>query len=1045
MKRRKIGIAALASVTALALFGSIAGTIAWFHETTDVAPEVVHGSVQGAYYAGGDGTASDPFRIHDPIHLYNLAWLHYFGTYNKFTNNALTSQTYFEVTADLDMTGWTLPPIGTEQYPFLGSFNGNGHVITGLTSSNDLNPNTIQHPQKFTGFSNENPQPEIVGFFGVVGKLPDDTYTYDSSVNQMVNVTLNSTTVKSRTAKTLIGLAAGYTNGSMSGIKIDGDASIDVNGSTASTAVDASGITGNLSDYGLVGYSTKAAGNGLYSQDVSTWYDAFNPDYGGTERPALGGHTSVKEIYDRLDSIDKSETHYARIQSQTWYGGDSYSDVTTSNIPGSNVLHNYKNNNDYYGSFCFADPIIDNNQTSYINITGERPVRREVFDASTQETLYYFNYNSGYSRYLPPRNNESTNVFASGGAVWEDTPSKSNGWYITGNFTPGTTGTTSLGAMYTISGNQRYYLYLCKPSSSVLARQKILSSVPSAPEYIWSAQYKGKQTKNGIDYYAYYISAQYNGTPYYLGSGSPNVSSNSREFMIRKIDYSRSETILTDEKDNYDTYFPLIVDTNGLSAAANNTGYVVSSSDYEPISNLQNSGAIQLSRYQQSGNFDYSALKASNQIRTVNSGGDVLANSVTTYNDYSERYSDFDPSTNYPTYFYGLRFRDAAIDIDNQAIIEKGKVNGSTFTNRSVPRNCIDFTLDRKGDTAFFAGTYQEGATTAFFSLHKITRSGSEITAIDEIKKIYRHKTDTTADYIYETSASSPEIPSQYELVFNTDWITNPSVPTEHRIYYFEIPLNSGEYALGTVPGKGGAYLMYFDIGASLVGAEDKVNGYTITTRESTMKYPIGIDFDVPGASAEGGTSFCVSIASSKKGVISFNVVESNTGVDISITDASSISVYSYQGTGFGTAFTTSGDSPGDPQVTTITTKTFYITILTQGGATHTVKIVKDASYYLDGTSYPSLSALIIATPVFTETQYSQMDGLGIAGTFTRSGAGPSFNITPTYSDSDRKNVLISLDVTGVNVAVSGISTYHFYKTSIIPANEMINGQTYSF
>ena len=58
---------------------------------------------------------------------------------------------------------------------------------------------------------------------------------------------------------------------------------------------------------------------------------------------------------------------------------------------------------------------------------------------------------------------------------------------------------------------------------------------------------------------------------------------------------------------------------------------------------------------------------------------------------------------------------------------------------------------------------------------------------------------------------------SRQEL-FNMDWVTmsNGNTIVENAVYYFEIPVNEGEYALGSVSGnKTGAYLMYLDIGAS--------------------------------------------------------------------------------------------------------------------------------------------------------------------------------------------------------------------------------------
>lgn len=310
MNRRKLKIFGFISLIIVSLAGSIASTISWFRETVELSPDVA-GSVQGAYYAGGDGTSGNPFQIHDPIHLYNLAWLQYFGTYNKFNDSgALTTQTYFVVTSDLDMTGWTLPPIGTEDFPFLGKFDGGSHTIKGLISTNEFGSgSSVKTPQKFTGFGDTYHQPEIVGFFGVVGKLPNDSYSYTSVNNQMINCTLEGTKVESRTSKTLIGIAAGYVNATMNGVKIKGAATIDVNGTTASTAVDATNITENLSDYGLVGYSTKTGSGGSYSQKLSKFYSNGEGSGGGGEGADWGGSIDMLSLYNRLSKVYNEDSY----------------------------------------------------------------------------------------------------------------------------------------------------------------------------------------------------------------------------------------------------------------------------------------------------------------------------------------------------------------------------------------------------------------------------------------------------------------------------------------------------------------------------------------------------------------------------------------------------------------------------------------------------------------------------------------------------------------------------------------------------------------
>lgn len=87
-------------------------------------------------FGGGSGTAEDPYLISAPAHLEHLASMTNYGM--DFTG------VEFLQTADLDLRGsaqspWT--PIGTEDYPFRGSYNGNCHTVSGLyVSGQGLEP-----------------------------------------------------------------------------------------------------------------------------------------------------------------------------------------------------------------------------------------------------------------------------------------------------------------------------------------------------------------------------------------------------------------------------------------------------------------------------------------------------------------------------------------------------------------------------------------------------------------------------------------------------------------------------------------------------------------------------------------------------------------------------------------------------------------------------------------------------------------------------------------------------------------------------------------
>ena len=283
MKKNKI-IALLVTLVSSSLVAVMAASIAWFSSKVSVTTEDnLTGSSDGAYFAYGDGTHYDnpdtlikegPYGIETPRQLYNLAWLQYLGYFNTPKNGVITP-VYFELNADIDMTGWILPPIGTTLYPFIGEFNGNGHTITNLTVSNDFNeikatnkmPSAIRRAESL---SNVN----IVGMFGVIGELDNNiTATYDSSVTSVSDFTIAGATIKNSLSETLAGIAAGYVNGPLKNVAITsraGDTSIGEDAVMASRITTAGAANfddytvtennatvakfKNISEYGVVGY-----------------------------------------------------------------------------------------------------------------------------------------------------------------------------------------------------------------------------------------------------------------------------------------------------------------------------------------------------------------------------------------------------------------------------------------------------------------------------------------------------------------------------------------------------------------------------------------------------------------------------------------------------------------------------------------------------------------------------------------------------------------------------------------------------------------------
>ena len=248
-------------------------------------------------------------------------------------------------------------------------------------------------------------------------------------------------------------------------------------------------------------------------------------------------------------------------------------------------------------------------------------------------------------------------------------------------------------------------------------------------------------------------------------------------------------------------------------------------------------------------------------------------------------------------FIYGVHFMDATItnDASHKVIIPEAKVldkpatlnpdthqyedHISTYQNYEAPQDSIDFYLKSYGFINFFAGTYFSGTSgnnNSFFSLNHIIRSNyteptensegsSKISAIKRIAKIYSPvdsegknvAADDEHPYVYlygdNTYSSTGTATAPAHLgkeIFNTDWIEQPSRSsagshsiTMYTLYYFEIPVNAGEYALGSVSGTNGCYLNYLDIGAGAPTYKDVEMNESILSDFTNMSYPLGVDF----------------------------------------------------------------------------------------------------------------------------------------------------------------------------------------------------------
>ncbi len=351
--KQSLKIKLAASLAFFTAFAAISSSIAWFVPSISLTNTGdVTGATEGAYYAYGEGTESKPFGITRPRHLYNLAWLQYLGTYNKASDNG--KPYYFELGDNVDMTGWTLPPIGNETNPFYGNFNGKGYVISNLTISNDFTNDLGKHPSSLTSFT----QPHILGFFGVIGKYGDaNPSAYSSSANEFINTGLTGLTVKTVLQDSLIGIAAGYVDAKMQNVAVD-SSTLNV-AYTGGATTSYGGHTNNISDFSLVGYTTKKASikkaeESIYAVNVSSGYEFNATDQGNST--GWGGSIDMMSVTKRLQTIrdTASNTRFDWKKTRTYHNDvPDANDVVTDTQSGNNNYTRMVNNDDTIGHFNF--------------------------------------------------------------------------------------------------------------------------------------------------------------------------------------------------------------------------------------------------------------------------------------------------------------------------------------------------------------------------------------------------------------------------------------------------------------------------------------------------------------------------------------------------------------------------------------------------------------------------------------------------------------------------------------------------------------------
>lgn len=402
------------------------------------------------------------------------------------------------------------------------------------------------------------------------------------------------------------------------------------------------------------------------------------------------------------------------------------------------------------------------------------------------------------------------------------------------------------------------------------------------------------------------------------------------ELLIVSTTYEILDRDVVETPGGFPCYIPInALETGDFTVKSNNTGYIISGST-ETTQNYRSDIRITHWDKENLGTslINEQTIDDSNVYTTDDSGRHVInTENLVKYKDSKANYQATLDSDD--TYVYGLHFMNAEISKDRTFIAPEVTINNSTLQNYQLPVDCIDFTLQTQGYINFFGANYFTNNNT-FFSFHEIFRnSDRKITDIKEIEEIFG--TDDLTDpfcykyvgddhYYIKKVDQGTSLPTGYSSKFKTSWIKTPGFTNENtkRIYYYELPANPGEYALGSVAGKTGAYLNYLDISANKQMVDRTFNyDETVTTIDS-YKYVNGVGFvTAAGQAVDSLDSATYSLSGSYSSSTSAGTSYTRTAEGITVNPEAGVKL---EYIGEGVTSTPSESHPSKRQYTTMMT-----------------------------------------------------------------------------------------------------------------------------
>lgn len=744
-------------------------TFCWLADTGNTFVMNFNSSTASAYFAGGNGSKDEPYKISTPVHMYNFAWLQYLGYFNLKDNfNNGRAQSFFELTGNIDMSSIAIPPIGTREYPFIGYFNGNGKTVYNVTVSNSeadftRHPSTAQFQNNvLTMADSKFTNVDIVGLFGVTGDfnsfiansyekkdattgkkktvlvngvptevdiknkeestgtttsnklepLPSgntaENVVYYSGMN-VNSMYIDKITVKSVSPKTLVGLAAGYISSTMQDVGVYRSKV-----SVSNTDGGVSGITtvkGTVKTYGTTISEYSLVGD--YDEENVGWTEV--PTDGSGDTTAWGGSIDMRTLNRRLSYISakKRDGYYTTDTSgfrvSLYYGG-SPSEFYWNKTASSDLGVVYLNE----GTIL---PINVNKKTMGL----------DSLDIATKED------SDGKTRLAYEEQNTSNNNF------------RYNQYY-------------KANTVEVVAENNTGYIV-----GSAYGTQTATGSIRSRIQSVANGTYEGIFKSLGE-------------------SACPKSDS-----VLYEKEKFEMLTMVLGTNGNYETY--RIKDGVNGTATATKTGLgdFVQKEYTDTALNLTNKGAAYIS--------------VRNDFDETMSGSNMAHG----FHFMAQLPGGFTSSnkSNYITTAEAKLYNDKTKKLE-------------TISNYEFVKGGINFTVSESGVIKTILGAYyQQSKKDNLFDLFKVERtSAGKVTKFTRIETIYK---DQSGNLVY-----NPSDTTDLTLVFSFTELTK-GVLNHASAYYVEIPVEAGDYVIGAYKdssndsnsNKNTAYLMYLDIGAN--------------------------------------------------------------------------------------------------------------------------------------------------------------------------------------------------------------------------------------